>query len=233
MKVKTIFIMLIICPFFLFGQKWDYPIKPGTEEWKKMDYKEKVKLSQPKQEMLEKIPIHQLMSYCLDYPFNKDILLFNNPNEGFKIVFESSTVWQEFIKRKGAGKVFVDFYQKHMLGDLFKISDINTRNHELFNQYFLEKLASETSFVTQLNTSEKESLMLAILDRYETKKNYPDEYLGFAYNSSLSVMLKILESEKIRIESLSNFKEVTHGERFVNSDLENNIVKSAREYLKK
>jgi len=225
--------MLFLCPLSLFGQNWDYPIKPGTVEWKKMNYKKKVKLSQPNPNLIKSLSTIELMSYCLDYPFNKDILLFNNPNDGFRVVFESSTVWQEFIKREDAKKVFVYFYKKHSLDDLFKTNNINMRNHELFNQYFLEKIASETSFITQLNASDKKNLMSVLLDKHKAKKKYPNEYYGFAYNSSLSVIIKILKSENIESKSISNFKITTHNERHVNTELDEKIVNSAQEFLKK
>lgn len=47
--MKKFFVLLLfcVCPFLNAQTTWDYPIKPGTDEWAKLDtHEEKVEVSQ-------------------------------------------------------------------------------------------------------------------------------------------------------------------------------------------
>ena len=212
---------------------WDYPVKPGTEEWVKMDYYEKVKISQPPSKFMQEMKTSDLLDLCFYYPFNKTILLFNNPNDGFENVYKYSTVWQEFIERKDA----FEFYKKHYalsLEELNKISEDNKRNNERFNQFFLEKLASETLFINGLGLEDKKELMRLTLQRHLDKMHYPNEYSGFVYNSTLSVMIKILESDGNNEGlKLKDFKEATENEKVINPEYDNLIIEYSKKYISK
>jgi hypothetical protein len=86
-----------------------------------------------------------LFQYCIDYPFNKVTLLFNNPNDGFKRVYEQSSVWQEFIQRKDAISVFTKYIELRPYKKLFEMNNIEERNNELFILFLLDKIVSETN----------------------------------------------------------------------------------------
>ena len=233
MKTKMILLVLVVCPIILFGQTWDYPVKPETEEWKNMDYIDKLRKSQPLKEIVDDMTTNVLFENCLKYPFNKEILLFNNPNDRFRILFDNSIVWTEFIKRKDAFIVLRKYYTQNSLDDIAKIKDENTRNNERFNLYFLEKVISETSFVDNLSASEKKDMMKNLLDMHISKKNYPHEYLGFSYNSTLSAIRKIIIAEKLGTKNIESMKEITENERFVNDDLDKEIIELSRKIISK
>lgn len=228
-----ILLVLVVCPIILSGQTWDYPVKPGTEEWKNMDYIDKLRKSQPLKEIIDDMTTNVLFENCLKYPFNKEILLFNNPNDRFRILFDNSIVWTEFIKRKDAFIVLRKYYTQNSLDDIAKIKDENTRNNERFNLYFLEKVISETSFVDNLSASEKKDMMKNLLDIHISKKNYPHEYLGFSYNSTLSAIRKIIIAEKLGTKNIESMKEITENERFVNDDLDKEIIELSRKIISK
>jgi len=233
MKTKMILLVLVVCPIILFGQTWDYPVKPEAEEWKNMDYIDKLRKSQPLKEIVDDMTTNVLFENCLKYPFNKEILLFNNPNDRFRILFDNSIVWTEFIKRKDAFIVLRKYYTQNSLDDIAKIKDENTRNNERFNLYFLEKVISETSFVDNLSASEKKDMMKNLLDMHISKKNYPHEYLGFSYNSTLSAIRKIIIAEKLGTKNIESMKEITENERFVNDDLDKEIIELSRKIISK
>ena len=214
---------------------WDYPVKPGSEEWRMTSYDEKVEKSQPPKDLLNNWDTKTLFNYCVDYPFNKVTLLFNNPNDGFKRSYEQSSVWQEFIKRKDALEIFVQYFEVRSYKQLFDMKDVENRNDELFTLFFLEKMVSETDFAEHLDPSGKIKLANTILKSHQNKKDYPDEFYGFSYNSSLSALLKILESDnevssddKI---SLTKFREKTGNEYFIDEIIDAAIVNSAINYI--
>ncbi|MDO5666135.1 MAG: hypothetical protein Q4G63_12900 [Bacteroidia bacterium] len=232
MKVKMVLFMMI-CPILIFGQTWDYPIKLGTEEWLKMDYQEKLKKSQPSMDVIKSMTTNDIFDNCLKYPFNKEIFLFDNPNERFKILFDNSVLWKEFIKRKDAFTVFKEYYTRNSLDNIAKIADEQVRNNERFNLFFLEKIISETSFVDNLSVAERKDMMRIILEKHISKKNYPEEYLGFSYNSTLSAMRKIIIVEKLETKNIEGLKTITEDERFVNDNLDKEIIELSKKIISK
>ena len=217
--------------------KWDYPVKPGSEEWRMISYDEKVEKSQPPKEILKSWNTEFLFQYCIEYPLNGVIWFFNHPNDGFKRAYEQSTVWQEFICRKNALDVFVNYFEKRPYKRLFEIKDSLKRNKELFTLFFLEKVVSETDFTVHLDSLEKRKLANTILQTHQSKKDYPDDFFGFPYNSSLSALLKILENdEEVPSNneiSLTKFREKTGNESFVDYILESSIISKVVNYINK
>lgn len=218
-------------------EAWDYPIKPGSEEWRTTSYAEKIEQSQPPKELMEAWDTEVLFKYCIEYPFNKVILMFSNPNDGFKRVYEQSIVWQEFVDREDALNILAGYVKDRSYVRLFNMTNISNRNEELFVLFFLEKMISETNFVVRLGTSEKKKLASVILDSYQGKKNYPEEFTGFHNNSSLSALLKIVESDQTVSEkdgvSLKKFREKTNNEYFTDDDMDDAIEKKAINYINK
>jgi hypothetical protein len=230
---RYILVCIIFISFAAMAQEkkvtWDYPVKPGTEEWRETSYSEKIKRSQPEKELLKSWTAEILFQYCINYPFNKVTLLFNNPNDGFKRVYEQSVVWQEFIQRKDAIDVLAKYLESRPYKRLFEINDVEERNNELFTVFFLDKVVSETNFVSSLDIQNRKKLTNIILQNHQSKKNYPEEFTGFHYNSSLSAMLKVMDDKN----SLTDFRKKTDNEYFVDENTDAAIITKAINFINK
>jgi len=213
---------------------WDYPVKLGSDEWRVMPYSEKVEKSQPPKEILERWDTETLFKYCIDYPFNHVTFMFNNPNDGFKRMYDQSTVWQEFIRRKDALRVFIQYFENRPFQRLFEM-DSRERTIELHSLFILEKLVSETDFTTHLDSSDKRKLTNTILHNYQGKKEYSYRFRGFLFNASLSALLKILESDQALSSkdeiSVAKFREKTGNESFINESMDSAILTQVFNYI--
>jgi hypothetical protein len=239
MKTKFIFPLLLIFVYSYSQDKsteWKYPIEVGSTEWRETSYKYKIDKSQPPKAIISEWNTRKLFLYCLDYPFNKVMLMFNNPDKGFKKVFEESLVWQSFIKRADAVDVFVDYYANDSYTDLFSMADNKNGMDKYLNMFFLEKIVSETDFAENMKTIDRKKITKAIFSNHIDKINYPDYFLGYTYNSSLCALLKVLESDsflKANQLNLSEFKKVTNQEYYVDTDIEKKILEVTIKYLEK
>ena len=66
MKKKMILLTMLVCPILIFGQAWDYPVKPGTEEWKSLkSHCEKISVCQIPNEILKNCSTEDLLEICL------------------------------------------------------------------------------------------------------------------------------------------------------------------------
>ena len=216
---------------------WDYPVKPGSEERRVTSYAEKVKKSQPPKELLNSWDTETLFKYCVEYPLNHVTLMFNNPNTGFMRMYEQSSVWQEFVQRNDALWLFIRYFKDRPYKQLFEITNFEVRNEELMTLYFLEKLVSETDFAMNLNSLDKRKLANTILQSHKNKKDFPNEFIGFHYNSSLVALLKILECDQRILPhdeiSLSKFRKKTGNEYFINDSMDSTIISKVIHYINK
>ena len=213
-------------------EKWEYPIKPGSQEWRMTSYAYKVEKSQPPKEILNKWDTGTLFEYCMNYPFNLVTWMYNDPNFGFKHVYEQSSVWQEFVRRKDAVDVLVKYFETFSFERLYEIEEAYIRGIEAHKLYFLEKVVSKTDFTAYLDVAGKRKLANTILQTHLSKQNFPDRIYGYRYNSSLCALIKILESDLSNGElSLTKLRETTRDEYFVDAGMDEAIITKVFNYI--
>lgn len=237
---KIILYLLIVIPSFAFAQNdkatWDYPVKPGSEEWRYPPYVEKLQKNQPPASVINQLTTNDLLDLCLQYPFNKDILLFNNPNIAMRKVLKESFGWQEFIKRKDAVEIFIGYYNKLPTDKIEAIPDEKERNNERFNFYFFEKLIAESDFAINANLNLKKLLLQTLLKKHNEKKIYPDQYHGYVYYSTISAMLRIMEEQGLindKIYNNTDFQLLIEKGICKDQKLEIEIINKAKDFLAK
>lgn len=237
---KIILYLLIVIPTIAIAQNdkatWDYPVKPGSEEWKYSPYVEKLQKNQPPASEINQLTTNDLLNLCLKYPFNKDILLFNNPNNAMRKVLKESFGWQEFIKRKDAVEIFIGYYNKLPTAKIEAIPDEKERNNERFNFYFFEKLIAESDFAINANLNLKKLLLQTLLKKHNEKKIYPIQYHGYVYYSTISAMLKIMEEQDFindKIYNNTDFQLLIEKGICNDQELEIEIINKAKDFLAK
>ena len=87
---------------------WDYPVKPGTEEWKKFTSNEEmVNACQIPEKILSTLSTEDLMELCLQYPLIYDVFAFENLNHGLDKLFDDFNgireLYQRFREKKKSG----------------------------------------------------------------------------------------------------------------------------------
>jgi hypothetical protein len=82
---------------------WDYPVKPGTEEWKQLEgYKAKVDVCQIPERLLTSLSTEELTDICLKYPLLGDIYSFNTLDESMEHLYRNFNGIRELFGRKDA-----------------------------------------------------------------------------------------------------------------------------------
>lgn len=91
MKKIVLFIELLLLTFVLNAQttaekkvRWDYPVKPGTAEWKACNSPKEIYAAlQIPENTLKRIDTESLVQICLDYPATTIFHIFDTPQQGF------------------------------------------------------------------------------------------------------------------------------------------------------
>lgn len=106
--MNKIFLTLIffIIGFSLAAQKintpYDFPIKPGTEEWKQLKSgEEMVRVCKIPDSILTSLTTEALAKTCLSYPLLNEVFYANNLQTGIEKVIKKLQWFVRAFKKKG------------------------------------------------------------------------------------------------------------------------------------
>lgn len=93
------------------AQSWDYPVKPGMEEWKELNSNQKkVDACQIPDSVLFCLSTKRLTELCLQYPLLGDIYAFNFLDHGLDKLFMDFNGIKELYKRKEVSDFLIKQY---------------------------------------------------------------------------------------------------------------------------
>ncbi|CAM3920925.1 MULTISPECIES: hypothetical protein [Paenibacillus] len=131
---------------------YEYPIKPGTDEWKDLaDKEEKLKVSQIPEDVLTKLSTEALIESVLNYPLLVDMLAFNSYEQGFNAVASNFNGLQELLKRDDAGIKLFEKYNK-------KNSSLNVEQTNYRDSMYLKVMLSQNVLSSKLSAEQLKEL---------------------------------------------------------------------------
>ncbi len=114
---KIIIILLLALPIISSAQDeitWDYPVKPGSEEWTSQikNNEDRIRLCQIPTKVLTNFSTKELTKVVLDYPLFRTVTAFGSLQDGFNIIRKQFNGFDELFVRKDAAKEIVLTYNK-------------------------------------------------------------------------------------------------------------------------
>ena len=92
---------------------WNYPIKPGTEEWKKFNsHDDMVEACRIPETICNSISTAELTELCMQYPLLYNAFAFNNLNDGLDKPYGDFNGIRELFGRKDAVHELLQRYNK-------------------------------------------------------------------------------------------------------------------------
>ena len=208
----TIVAMLIMTGNNLFSQEvsWDFPVKPGTEEWKSLESRyERGKACQIPDDVLPALSTGRLIDLCLSYPFIIDIRAFDNILTGFDKYSGEFNGFQELTKRSDAALALIKKYKdKDPLAIEKDWSSYEKYYYDL-NISMMELFLCSKEILSKLNTDKKKDLMNEYRLKKSQKNNRIDLYQGKSFQIMYLAMVKLLESENVDLSRNINMDNVT------------------------
>lgn len=230
--------IIIFFPFLLFiiglnaqiiNEAYDYPVKPGTEEWKKLKSgNEMADACNISGSVLQNLSTRALVSTCLNYPLFNEVLSANNLQAGFSALLNNFNGFNELINRRDAAKELLLAYQKLNVRDLSPDWSLEEKGSFTFKYTYIELLLSQTQILSKLNNQEKQLLRQEAVKKFEQKKDLINDFGVFGLNNSAWTLGKLLQLEekqnlllnKVSKEDLNTF--LSTG-TFSNDQIINNI----------
>ncbi|MEW6104420.1 MAG: HEAT repeat domain-containing protein [bacterium] len=225
---------------------YDFPIKPGTEEWKALGSTEnRIKACQIPEDILKKMSTEGLIETCLGYPGLPNMFLSNNPQTGFDSIVRTFNGLQELLRRKDAGTKLLARYRQIRKLDRQSIQKELGKLGTLYFRCF-EMLISQDVILSKMTKEERIELLRESIWKFNEKQKY-DLYSSASKDKegkrrvrspeTLLIMGRILQKEKFEPfilktqnkESLRIFFENPH---LYGSKLIDEIIPEAEKFLK-
>lgn len=176
---------------------WDFPVRPGTEEWKNLKTeKERIDAVQVPEAVLEKATAEELVLLTVSFPLFGYYSAFNTPQDGFNIMFSRFNVIRAICsKRENVGKHLISTYKDAGM-DGFEKTPVSNEFWTL-RLYYVELLLSQEAIISTMTPADKCELLM------ETKKKLAQKSNSEAFNSypgmssTAFIMLRVLYSEKM------------------------------------
>lgn len=167
--MKSIIFILILIPTLTFSQNnstWDFPVKPGSEEWKNFaTSSEMVDACQIPQDILKTLSTEELLVVCLKYPMFFDIHFANNFQDGMDFICSSFNGLSELLERDDCTKCLIKEYSKITPSDLSVKKESNK-----YKLFYLELLLTRKNVYQSLSIKENETLLKESLKKIKLKK---------------------------------------------------------------
>lgn len=167
---------------------YNYPILPGTPEWKALEnHKQKLEVCQIPDNALLILSTKELVKVCLHYPLLDDIYAFNNINTGVSELIKNFNGIQELLKRKDAleelQKVYASALQK---SDLLQNKIVSLeKGRYVLSLSTMEMLISRQELQGYQNNDVTKNIMKDLMEGYKLKMNNQDEFKGIGFLTNL------------------------------------------------
>jgi hypothetical protein len=224
MKTKTAFFTILLYPIVMFGQTWDYPIKPGTEKWKNLTTSQAmIDVCQIPEDILQNMNTVDLIQTCLNYPLKGNVYAYANVKDGIEHISLQFNGFKELLLRKDNFKDLKLKLEKSIVNlnnDLLSDKNMAEKGKNMLDFAIIE---SFLSFDTVLaNSDYKQRKQLAevtkvILD-YKLQNN--DKFGILSLTSTSFLLGKTLQ----KMNKFTNISENTA--KFLNNNIavNNNII---------
>jgi len=202
MKQKLIIMLLCLFSGLLNAQttsekkgNWDYPVKPGTEEWKLFQSGEDmVNSCQIPEIVLSSLTTEELFNLCLSYPLIKYIFAFDNLNSGFDKFFGDFNGIREFYKKKDCFIYLLNQYIQLIKDFSFLLGKSTDYEKGKFitSVSLLEVLLSQSVLKNETANENSKEILHSLLVGYEEKLKYSDFFKGVGFRSNVYARIQVI-----------------------------------------
>lgn len=170
---KIIVLLLLAIPIISFAQEkvtWDFPVKPGTNEWKALkNQKEKLDACQIPDDILKDIPTSELMELSFTYPLIYDILAFNSAQAGIDQFKKKFNGFSEFLQHEEAADLLMERYSNIQPRGYSKNWTEIEKGYYSLELIAMELFLSQNEIISKLSTLEKKKLVKELIKKLEEK----------------------------------------------------------------
>jgi hypothetical protein len=185
---------------------WDYPVKPGSEEWKSLSSHDKMlKVCQIPDEILKTMTTKDLVIVCLNYPLQFDFYAYDNLLEGIKNVAANFNGLEELLARRdNAQHLFEMLKLKNAeVASIIesKEATILQRGELIVKQALTEMLLSHEAVVENTAYEQQKEIASVAMNNITSKEQMPQLYSMYSIEASAYLLCANLKKIKGNLSS--------------------------------
>jgi hypothetical protein len=233
---KIITSLLFLVPLVSFTQEkivWDYPVKPGMEEWKQFKSTDDMyQACQIPNVILGQLNTEELVDVCLNFPAPPQFLFYNTPQEGFISYYSNFNGIRELFNHRDAGHFLLKKYTEMSLSDFNPLWPLHIQGQYISHYKFVETVLAQTQVIQTLSPVEMRLLLKETIRKMDEKLSKSDLFSSNNIEINSWIMAKLLAHEnKLSIQN----REKDDVQMFLDSGLLVNvditsIYKQAKKY---
>jgi len=168
--------LLIATGIASYGQPYQYPVRPGTDQWKVLNSTiEKIAVCQLPDSLLKNISTSDLLISCLNYPLLNNYTASNSAYDGLLNIIKTFNGLSEFLERPDAHQILLDYYISDKTSDIERRLD---KGGYTFIFSAIELLLCHESIINRFSQNEQKGVLKLLLLKYREKEHFK-EYFGF------------------------------------------------------
>lgn len=231
-RAKMKFFCLIVFGLVLFlnitmgqnqSQIYDYPIRPGTAEWEKLNsFEERRNAYNIPPQLLANMSTENLVQTCLAYPDFMLMMSRNSLQQGYDYL---KTIFNGFIEleqREDAVRELLKEYQLLNPADIINYETPLEKGKFSFRFTFKEVLLAQESILQNMDSTTERELIKQCLNHHEAKTNMPEHYASFNLMTPAFVLGRIM-----KLRSNEMFQDAFYTRKDVHDFVERSTVYSA------
>lgn len=232
--MKKIRFLVFIATFLsftpLFSQEtgWDYPIRPGSEEWATLPTTaDRIKAIQVPEDILHRLSDQQLLDLILNYPFFTSYILSDNPFDGYQRTMVTLNAYRELKSRPESLNLIFDHYNRMDLSQINKLGESAEIGRFALRVSAIELMITDFSMDRKLSPEESEKILEGISRKYKEKSVNEVELLSLGKLTTAFLAANLMNGQdhlKNRISEKEELDRFVTNIRAVNNDFVDKII---------
>lgn len=193
---------------------YEYPIKPGSNEWKQLSSpKEKISVCQIPESILSSISTKGLIESVLNNPLFGEIYLGVHPQSGFNAFHENFNGVRVLMLRKDLVEELLDRYSQMNpscnKNNWPSLNGAGSNNNFAFS--FIEILIAQHAVLEQIiDNQETRNFLREVINKYEDKIRNNYSVIGLEYSMLICGRIMYLSNYVPFIEEYNNNEHVNY-----------------------
>lgn len=159
-RFSTILVLIFITSEIYSQNYWEYPVVPGTKEWKELKtLSEIIAVQQVPESVLNNMTTEEVFQAWLDLPGRMEMLAFNTMQSGFEVTKKRYNVIPELLNRTDAGPVILTMYLETYIPEIKSAWSSIEKGKYITDFGFTEFLLSQPEVLSTLSYEQKKDFI--------------------------------------------------------------------------
>lgn len=230
--------LLILTGINSYGQSYQFPVRPGDENWKQFQTpNEMYESCQIPSHILSKMSTQDLVETCINYPLINTLYAYNDLQKGFLSIKMRFNGFEELVKRQDSGNELMKFYDKMNPEGFDKNWSIEKIGKFTLEFTYVETLLAQRDIQSNMSKEERKKLVTICLNKYKAKLDHADLHGTYCTMNTVWVIGRLMENQdgvKNNTNSEYELARYVFIEQGLLTDLKvsDDIIEKAREYIK-